>query len=93
MLSSKVYYLKCIQRLDRVILENFIGDDLVALSLCEHSIITGGTFGWWAAYLAYGNVIHDKVYPSLCERREYYYPPWFFIDGKIRPFPNSNYTL
>jgi galactoside 2-L-fucosyltransferase 1/2 len=22
------------------------GDDLITLSLCQHSIITGGTFGW-----------------------------------------------
>lgn len=25
--------------------------DLVILSLCEHSILSIGTFGWWAAYL------------------------------------------
>ncbi|CAF3893999.1 unnamed protein product, partial [Rotaria sp. Silwood1] len=50
-------------------------DDLIALSLCEHSIITGGTFGWWTGYLANGKVIHDKVYPSGCQRPEYYYPP------------------
>jgi galactoside 2-L-fucosyltransferase 1/2 len=59
------------------------GEDIATLSLCEHSIITGGTFGWWAAYLANGQVVHDKVYPSGCERREYYYPPWFLIDGKV----------
>ena len=58
------------------------GDDLITLSLCQHSIITSGTFGWWVAYLAHGQVLHDKVYPSPCERREHYYPPWFMIDGK-----------
>ncbi|CAF3560033.1 unnamed protein product [Rotaria socialis] len=70
-----------------------VGDDLTALSLCEHSIITGGTFGWWAAYLANGQVIHDKVYPSGCGRREYYYPSWFMIDGYVRAYKNSNNTL
>ncbi|CAF2159065.1 unnamed protein product [Rotaria magnacalcarata] len=55
------------------------GDDLIALSFCQHSIVTGGTFGWWTAYLANGCVIHDKVYPSLCKRHEHYYPPWFLI--------------
>ncbi|CAF1099473.1 unnamed protein product [Rotaria sp. Silwood1] len=70
-----------------------IGDDLIALSLCEHSIITGGTFGWWTGYLANGEVIHDKLYPSGCERREYYYPPWFLIDGDVRAHKNGNYTL
>ena len=53
------------------------GDDLIALSLCQHSIITGGTFGWWAGFLANGQVIHDKVYSSGCEKDEHYYPPWF----------------
>ena len=68
-------------------------DDLIALSLCQNSIITGGTFGWWAGYLANGHVIHDKIYPSGCERREYYYPPWFLIDGHVRAQKNSNYTI
>ncbi|CAF3590451.1 unnamed protein product [Rotaria sp. Silwood1] len=70
-----------------------MGDDLIALSLCEHSIITGGTFGWWTGYLANGKVIHDKVYPSGCQRPEYYYPPWYLIDGNVRAHKNDNYTL
>ncbi|CAF1376447.1 unnamed protein product [Rotaria sordida] len=70
-----------------------MGDDMITLSLCEHSIITGGTFGWWTGYLANGQVIHDKVYPSGCERREYYYPPWFLIDGKVRAHKNSESIL
>lgn len=70
-----------------------IGDDLITLSLCEHSIITGGTFGWWAAFLANGQVMHDKVYPSGCEKREHYYPPWFLIDGYVRAHKNSDNTL
>jgi len=60
-----------------------VGDDLITLSLCQHSIITSGIYGWWSAYLANGQVIHDKVYPSGCERREYYYPSWFLIDGNV----------
>lgn len=70
-----------------------VGEDLVALSLCEHSIVTGGTFGWWTAFLANGQVMHDKVYPSGCERREFYYPPWFLIDGYVRQYDHTNYTL
>jgi galactoside 2-L-fucosyltransferase 1/2 len=69
------------------------GHDLIALSVCQHSIVTGGTFSWWAAYLTNGQVVHDKVYPSGCERREYYYPPWFLIDGKVRIGKNSDYVL
>ncbi|CAF0949416.1 unnamed protein product [Adineta steineri] len=70
-----------------------VGDDLVILSLCQHSIVTGGTFGWWAAYLAGGEVIHDKIYPSGCSRCEYYYPPWFLIDGNVRAYKNTEYIL
>jgi len=70
-----------------------VGDDLITLSLCEHSITTGGTFGWWAAFLANGQILHDKIYVSGCEKREHYYPPWFLIDGYVRAHKNSNYTL
>jgi hypothetical protein len=69
------------------------GEDLIALSLCQHSIITAGTFGWWSAFLANGRVLHDTIYPSGCEQRELYYPPWFLINGKVRAHPRSNYTL
>ena len=57
------------------------GDDLIALSFCHHSIITGGTYGFWAAYLAGGEVIHDVAYPAGCSRSDYY-PPWFKIWGE-----------
>ena len=70
-----------------------LGDDLITLSLCQHSIVTGGTFGWWGAYLAHGRVLHDTVYPFQCERREHYYPPWYMIDGNVRAHIDSNYTL
>lgn len=33
------------------------GDDLAAMGLCEHMIITAGTYGWWAAWLAGGDVV------------------------------------
>jgi galactoside 2-L-fucosyltransferase 1/2 len=59
------------------------GDDLITLSLCQHSIITGGTFGWWTAYLANGEVVHDTAYPTTCEKDEYYYPSWFKSDLDI----------
>ncbi|CAF1495202.1 unnamed protein product [Adineta ricciae] len=60
------------------------GDDLITLSLCQHSIVTAGTFGWWTGYLANGEVIHDNVYISGCEKRAYYYPPWYLINGHVR---------
>jgi galactoside 2-L-fucosyltransferase 1/2 len=57
------------------------GDDLIALSFCHHSIVTGGTYGFWAAYLTGGEVIHDIVYPAGCARSDYY-PPWFKLTGE-----------
>ncbi|UJR23977.1 hypothetical protein I4U23_026943 [Adineta vaga] len=57
----------------------FSGDDLAALALCEHTIVTAGSYGWWAAWLAGGNVIHDLNYPVPSQNciREHYFPPWF----------------
>ncbi len=57
-------------------------DDLMALSLCHHSIVTGGTYGFWSAYLAGGDVIHDSRYKIGCLRSDYY-PPWFILAGSI----------
>ena len=94
--DDKPYCAKLFRRQSNVFLlpSSFSGgDDMVALSVCEHSIITGGTFGWWSAFLANGQVYHDIVYPSGCERREFYYPPWFLIGGHVRANRNSNYTL
>ena len=34
--------------------------DLALLSLCNHTIITVGTFGWWAAFLADGETVYYK---------------------------------
>ena len=33
-------------------------DVFVLLATCNHSIITIGTFGWWAAWLAGGRVVY-----------------------------------
>ncbi|CAF1939774.1 unnamed protein product [Rotaria magnacalcarata] len=62
------------------------GDDLMALTLCHHAIATGGTYGFWAAYLGGGEVIHDIRYKAGCSQMEYY-PPWFMLIG---PLPNRN---
>jgi galactoside 2-L-fucosyltransferase 1/2 len=58
-------------------------EDMALLTLCQHSLITTGTFGWWAATLTGGTVVCDKFYPKnntwlsdLCPA-EQYLPPWF----------------
>ena len=55
-------------------------DDLIALSLCHHSIVTVGTFGFWTGYLAGGTVVHDVKCREDCLQVEYY-PPWFILMG------------
>jgi len=66
----------------------FAGDDLAALGLCEHAIVTAGTYGWWAAWFAGGDVIHDLNYPVGFQKcvKEHYFPPWFL-------FPHNSTSL
>jgi len=66
----------------------FSGDDLAALALCEHTIVTAGTYGWWAAWLAGGDVVHDLNYPVPFQNcvKEHYFPPWFL-------FPHNSSSL
>ena len=55
-------------------------DDLFALTLTHHSIATGGTYSFWAAYLTGGEVIHDIRYKIECRPTDYF-PPWFLLIG------------
>lgn len=58
-------------------------DDLTLLSSCHHNIISVGTFGWWASYLARGEVIyyHPQVNTKTSlgknfTRSDFYPPNW-----------------
>ncbi|KAH3836831.1 galactoside 2-alpha-L-fucosyltransferase SEC1-like [Dreissena polymorpha] len=61
--------------------------DMAVLSLCDHTIVTTGSYGWWAAWLAGGKTIISKqqarngsylstqfAYP------DYFYPDWIIIE-------------
>jgi len=59
--------------------------DMAILTLCDHSVVSSGTFGWWAAYLTGGTVIHykdiaregsaiRKLYSN--NEEDYFYPGW-----------------
>lgn len=59
--------------------------DLALLSLCDHIIITGGTFGWWAGWLSGGTVVYLKDFPrqdsdleklTYNSKKDYYPPHW-----------------
>lgn len=39
------------------------GNDLAIMSLCDHMIMTIGTFGWWGSWLSGGHVIYYGGYP------------------------------
>ena len=58
--------------------------DLAILASCNHSIITVGTFGWWGAWLADGQVVYYNGFPPLRPKyftrkqvqNDYYLPQW-----------------
>jgi galactoside 2-L-fucosyltransferase 1/2 len=59
-------------------------EDMAILSFCQHSIITAGTYGWWSAFLADGDVLHDNRYmqkkSETCDCDPImYFPPWFLF--------------
>ena len=70
--------------------------DMAIMSLCDHTIITSGTFGWWGGWLSGGQVVYLKDFPrpgSLLATQfvfpEVYYPPaWFGLsNNKTSIFP------
>ena len=53
------------------------------LALCDHVIMTVGTFGWWGAYLSGGHVVYYDGFPRPgseisqgFNRRDFYLPRW-----------------
>lgn len=39
-------------------------DDMALLTLCDHVIVTSGTFGWWGAWLANGTTVYFSGFPK-----------------------------
>ncbi|XP_074657219.1 galactoside alpha-(1,2)-fucosyltransferase 2-like [Tubulanus polymorphus] len=63
--------------------------DLAILSSCDHVIISTGSFGWWAAWLANDPTIYYKDWPrknSTLARQvnheDYFHPHWIGLTGK-----------
>ncbi|XP_061180732.1 galactoside alpha-(1,2)-fucosyltransferase 1-like [Saccostrea echinata] len=59
------------------------GGDMALLAHCNHSIVSTGSFGWWGAYLAGGEVVYYRNFPSSgswlskqYNRTEYYPLHW-----------------
>jgi len=64
------------------------GQDLALLASCNHTVITTGTYGWWAAWLVNGITVYYANFPrpgsSLGNRshtEEYYPPNWIGFNG------------
>ena len=63
--------------------------DLAIMTLCNHAIMTSGTFGWWGAWLSGGEVVYWKGFPKpgsknerdILFRGEFYPPHWSGIDS------------
>ncbi|XP_041356182.1 galactoside alpha-(1,2)-fucosyltransferase 2-like [Gigantopelta aegis] len=58
-----------------------IETDMAVLANCQHSIISTGSFGWWAAWLAGGETIYYSNFPAKNTwlatqyKKEDYFPP------------------
>ena len=57
--------------------------DLVVLSTCDHVIMSTGTFGWWAAWLAGGTTIYFGGWPrsnstlsAQVDKTDFFPPHW-----------------
>ncbi|XP_041347234.1 galactoside alpha-(1,2)-fucosyltransferase 2-like [Gigantopelta aegis] len=57
--------------------------DIAVLANCQHSIISTGTYGWWAAWLAGGETIYYSNFPakntwlrSQYKKEDYFPPSW-----------------
>jgi len=60
--------------------------DLAIASLCDHAIVTIGSFGWWAAWLANGVTVTNKdvlrpnsTLSRRVHREDYYKPDWIAL--------------
>lgn len=70
-------------RSDAVVIGGSSADDMAVLTLCNHTIMSIGTYGWWAAYLAGGTTVYYNNHPVPGTRlarsfrvEDFYLPEW-----------------
>ena len=83
--SDDITWCKQTMKGDNIIFSNTndAGVDLAILSLCDHSIVTVGSFGWWAGWLANGTTIYYDNWPAYgsvleyhVDKKQYFPPHW-----------------
>ena len=65
--------------------------DMAILSLCDHTIISTGTFSWWGGWLSRGTVVYCSDYPRpgsylanhTLFHDDYYPPSWIGMSNGI----------
>lgn len=64
------------------------GFDIILLSRCDSVVLTTGTYGWWAAWLANKTTVYFANWPrknsplyGIFSRDDYFPARWFSIDG------------
>ena len=56
--------------------------DMVILTMCDHVVLTMGTFGWWGAFLGdsktvlYPDIVYVKDNRAEVRKKNYYFPSW-----------------
>ena len=65
--------------------------DMAILSLCNHTVMSTGTFSWWGAWLAGGTVVYCSDFPrpgsllatKVLFRKDFYPPSWIGMSNGI----------
>ncbi|XP_004646577.1 galactoside 2-alpha-L-fucosyltransferase 1 [Octodon degus] len=73
------------------------GKDFALLVQCNHTIMTIGTFGFWAAYLAGGDTLYlanftlpDSEFLNIFKPEAAFLPEWVGISADLSPLQASN---
>ncbi|XP_061178656.1 galactoside alpha-(1,2)-fucosyltransferase 1-like [Saccostrea echinata] len=63
--------------------------DMCAISMCNHTVMTVGSFGWWGSFLANGTTVYFKNVARndsnlrkdfSSDMSDYFYPGWIGLD-------------
>ncbi|KAM7060194.1 LOW QUALITY PROTEIN: galactoside alpha-(1,2)-fucosyltransferase 1 [Molossus nigricans] len=76
------------------------GKDFALLTQCNHTIVTIGTFGFWAAYLAGGDTVYLANFPlptssflEIFKPQAAFLPEWVGIDADLSLLQNLPRSL